>query len=149
MKLAPEIEAYSPLRGKEFLQDQIKVFGRPIESHPLLSTTGISRMRLPVIFASALALAACAAPDTPSTEGAAGQRSSAAHATSAASATVAGSIPRGVRTVFVDSPGGPVTLTFSVAANLHDRRMIEIVKITGDANAIVIDPPGTALQIPE
>lgn len=56
-------------------------------------------MRLPVIFASALALAACAAPDTPSTEGAAGQRSSAAHATSAASATVAGSIPRGVRTI--------------------------------------------------
>jgi len=39
--LAPEVAGYSPLRGKEFLEEHIEVYGRPIEEHPLLSTRAI------------------------------------------------------------------------------------------------------------
>lgn len=39
--LAPEIEAFSPMRGKEFLAQHVEVFGDPIETHPLLSTKAV------------------------------------------------------------------------------------------------------------
>ncbi len=40
-QLQPEIEAFSPLRGKEFLEQHVEVFGEPIETQPLLATKGI------------------------------------------------------------------------------------------------------------
>ena len=56
-RLSPEIVCLSPMRGKEFLDGQVKTFQGALEGHPLLSVKGVMTRDLNDVRRSSLVFA--------------------------------------------------------------------------------------------